>query len=151
LGEESWACHGENGAGRRWPIAQKGADVLILVKLILFLLAVYGFANAIAVLKIGQYIFGHRHCDDKDCKAPGHPREKRKFLGRIPYLGDLFYCPPCIAFWFGVAFSFYVFSPAADFTLVPWKAALTDGFAACGMIWLLHAWSMRTIEGIADI
>lgn len=125
--------------------------MLALVSLILFLFAVYGLSNAIAVLKIGQYIFGLGHCTEKDCKAPGHPREKRKFLGRIPYLGDLFYCPPCLAFWIGMAFSLAVFSPASQFTNVQWKAVITDGLAASGMIWLLHAWAMRTIEGIADI
>lgn len=122
-----------------------------LLSLILFLLAVYGLSNAIAVLKIGRYFLGVGHCTEKECKAPGHPHDKRRFLGRIPYLGDLFYCPPCLGFWIGIAFSVLIFSPASEFTRVQWKSAVTDGLAASGMIWLLHAWAMRTIDGIEEI
>lgn len=123
----------------------------LCVALVLFLLSVYGLSNAIAVLKIGQFIFGKGHCSDTDCKAPNHPKDKRRFLGRVPYFGDLFYCPPCLAFWIGIAFSILVFSPASEFTGISWKSAITDGLAASGMIWLLHAWAMRTIEGIPEI
>jgi hypothetical protein len=50
-----------------------------------------------------------------------------------------------------MAFSVVVFSPASQFTDIRWKAAITDGLAASGMVWLLHAWAMRTIDGIAEI
>ena len=123
----------------------------VLVSLAVFLLAVYGLSNAIAVLKIGRYFLGIGHCTDANCSAPGHPHEKRKFLGRIPYFGDLFYCPPCLAFWLGMAFSLFVFSPSSEFTGIRWKSTVVDGLAASGAIWLLHAWAMRTIEGIPEI
>lgn len=122
-----------------------------MVSLVVFLLAVYGLANAIAVLKIGRYFLGVGHCTDANCSSPGHPHEKRKFLGRIPYFGDLLYCPPCLAFWLGMAFSMCVFSPSSEFTGILWKSTVVDGLAASGAIWLIHAWAMRAIDGIADI
>ena len=104
----------------------------------LFILAVYGLSNAIAVLKIGQFMFGQSHCRKKDCTAPRHPLETRKGLGRIPYLGDLFYCPPCLAFWIGMAASWWIFSPARLLVDIHWKAAVVDGLAASGAVWIIH-------------
>jgi hypothetical protein len=109
-----------------------------LAKAALFILAVYGLSNAIAVLKIGQYFFGIGYCRERDCPSGKHPKDKRRFLGRIPYLGDLFYCPPCLAFWIGMAGSVYIFSPAAEFVGVWWKAMIVDGLAACGAVYLAH-------------
>lgn len=96
---------------------------------LVFAFAVYGLANAVAVLKIGRMIFG--------------TREARKFLGRIPYLGDLFYCPPCVGFWVGMAFSVCLMSAASPFTSVWWKAMLLDGFAASGLVYLAHVTAER--------
>lgn len=137
-------------AGRS-PLQERVLSMRALFGFILFLLSVYGLANAIAVLKIGQFFFGKGFCHEKDCKEPRHPFDKRKFLGRIPYIGELFYCPPCLGFWIGMAFSLLVFSPASEFSPIPWKSTVTDGLAASGAIWLFHAWAMRTIEGIAEI
>lgn len=121
----------------------------ILVGFLLFQFSVYGLACAIAVLKIGQYIFGQGYCFKDDCRDPRHPKELRRLLGKIPYLGDLFYCPPCLAFWIGVAFSRYLFSPASRYVSGPWwQPALVDALAACGISWLLHARVMREIEGL---
>lgn len=102
--------------------------------LALFLLAVYGFANAVAVLKIGRYLVGTAGA--------------RKGVGRIPYLGDLFYCPPCLAFWIGMAFSVWMMSPASNFCPIWWKAMLIDGFAASGSIWLFHITAERLGHGL---
>ena len=98
--------------------------MLQLVQLALFILAIYGLANAIAVLKIGQAVFG--------------THKQRKFLGRIPFMGDLFYCPPCLAFWIGIAFSKWVFSPSKPFVDASWKSLVVDGLAASGVVWLIH-------------
>jgi hypothetical protein len=116
--------------------------------LFIFLMAIYGLANAIAVLKIGQFIFGISHCRKEGCVASRHPRELRKFLGRVPYLGDLFYCPPCLAFWFGMGMSRFVVSPFAFVTDVAWKATVMDGLLASGVVWLLHLFAERLGHGL---
>lgn len=89
-----------------------------LVALGLFLLAVYGVANAVAVLKtrlVFEFLFG-----------------------KIPILKDLIKCPPCIAFWVGLACSRWVLSPASGFCQKWWMAMLVDGFTALAGVWLLH-------------
>lgn len=113
------------------------------IVLFIFIMTVYGLANAIAVLKIGRYVFGISHCRETNCSHARHPKEYRKFLGRIPYLGDLFYCPPCLAFWFGMAFSLIVVSPSAFVTEVAWKATMMDGLLSSGVVWLLHLTAER--------
>lgn len=106
--------------------------------LVVYVMAIFGLATAIAVLKFGQFFFGIGHCPTKDCKAQGHPKELRRFLGRIPYVGDLFYCPPCLAFWFGVGISLAIVSPSRFVIASVWQAAFMDGLLASGAIWLLH-------------
>jgi len=105
-----------------------------LVKLLVFLLAVYGLANAVAVLKIGRYFLG--------------TYKERRFLGRAPFLGDLLYCPPCLAFWIGVACSAWVLSPAGVYVDVRWKALVLDGLAASGAAYLLHLAAERLGHGL---
>lgn len=114
-----------------------------LFSFVLFALAVYGLANAVAVLKIGRFFFGTGYCDEDGCPMPGHPLDKRRFLGRIPYLGDLFYCPPCIAFWIGMLGSWLVMSPAALYVVTSWKAMIVDGLAVSAVAWLLFTWTER--------
>lgn len=121
------------------------------IVLFVFLWAVYGLSNAIAVLKIGRFIFGISHCSKEDCTSTGHPKEFRKFLGRIPYLGDLFYCPPCLAFWFGMAASRLGVSPSAFVTDVPWTATIVDGLLASGVVWMLHLAAERLGHGLRDL
>ncbi len=102
-----------------------GADgIMFFPTITLFLLAVYGISNAIAVLKIGRFFFG--------------TREKRKFLGRIPKVGDLFYCPPCLAFWIGAALSWWWISPASTLMARSWKTPILDGLAASAMVYIIH-------------
>jgi hypothetical protein len=109
-----------------------------LLALLIFVFAVYGLANAIAVLKFGQLFFGIGYCTKEGCDAKGHPKELRVGPGRIPWLGDIFYCPPCLAFWIGMVFSLVVLSPTSVLTPVVWKATVMDGLVASGAIWLLH-------------
>lgn len=115
--------------------------------LFIFLTSVFGLSTAIAVLKIGQHIFGVAYCPKKECSHKDHPKELRRFLGRIPVLGDLFYCPPCLAFWIGTALSALVLSPATLVVHVRWAAAIIDGLMACGVVWLLHATAARLTHG----
>lgn len=97
-----------------------------LVALILFLLAVYGVANAVAILKtrvIFEFLFG-----------------------KIPVLRELIKCPPCIAFWVGMACSCFLLSPASTFCQKWWGAMLIDGFMAVGAVWLLHLKAERLLS-----
>lgn len=100
----------------------------------LFIFSIYGLANAIAVLKIGRYFIG--------------TFENRKFLGRIPYVGDLFYCPPCLAFWIGMGVSRLGLSPAAFVLGIWWKVMIVDGLFASGVIYLLHLVAERLGDGL---
>ncbi len=96
-----------------------------MLSLLVFILAVFGFASAVAVLKVGQFFLG--------------TEKKRKGLGRIPFFGDMFYCPPCLAFWIGMGISLVGLSPSAQVAETGWRAVALDGFLACGAVWLLHA------------
>jgi hypothetical protein len=111
-------------------------------------MSVYGLATAITVLKIGRFIFGQGYCDKKECPDRGHPYELRKFLGRIPYIGDLFYCPPCVAFWVGVIVSAKVVSPAMAVCPVWWQAMILDGLMACGVTWILFLFTKKLERGL---
>lgn len=86
--------------------------------LVLFLLAVYGVANAVVVLKT-RLVF-------------------QRVAGKIWVLRDLIKCPPCVAFWVGIWFSCFYLSPASSFCPQRWVAAIVDGFAGLGAVWLLH-------------
>lgn len=138
---------GGNGGGRPSRGASPGADVLPILACFLFFLSVYGLANAFT-LKIGQFVFGKSRCSKKDCTAPGHPKETRKFLGRIPYLGDLFYCVACLSCWIGMAESAWFLSPASEICPVRWKAIVIDGLAAAGVSWILLVWTERQADGL---
>jgi hypothetical protein len=151
-----------------------------MLTLAVFLLAVYGLANAIAMLKIGVYFFGDpvdevvlgtgakiswKKLADKgefyevlDLRERKWELKKlevdrvlaRKGLGRIPYIGEMFYCPACLSFWIGMATSVWIVSPAVQVCQVWWKAMLLDGFMACAASWLLHVIAMRMTKGIED-
>lgn len=99
-----------------------------MTQLLLFVLATYGLANAVAVLKIGRYFIG--------------TYKFRKGLGRIPYFGDMLYCPPCQAFWYGMACSKWALSPSREYIVAQgqpaWTSVLLDGLVACAVSYLLH-------------
>lgn len=115
---------------------------------VFYLLAVYGLATSIAVLKAGKLI--------------RHPLEalkdlfKGRFLG-MPwrFLAALVNCPPCLSFWIGLAASRWVLSPSYEAVLGRggniWTAAVLDGLAACGTSWVLHTVTMRMCAGIEDV
>jgi hypothetical protein len=118
------------------------------IKWLLFTFAVYGLANAISVLKIGQFIFGIGYCKDKYCVDDGHPKEGRRLLGKIPYLGDLFYCPPCVAFWVGMGMSWLILSPASEVVSLKWQAMVVDGLSASGWVYLIHMTAEKLGHGM---
>lgn len=148
-----------------------------MLTLVVFVLAVYGLANAIAMLKIGVYFFGDPvdqivlkdgtkalwkaltkksidfiEFEDTNGAIRNVRRDdvdrilSRKGLGRIPYLGDMFYCPACLSFWIGMATSAWIASPAGQVCPVTWKAVLLDGLMACGASWLLHLAATRMMK-----
>jgi hypothetical protein len=151
-----------------------------MLTLVIFLLAVYGLANAIAMLKIGVYFFGDPvdelvlsggtriawrslaetgsqiGIEDQNGRQVTFEKTdvkrilRRKFLGRIPYVGEMFYCPACLSFWIGMAASAWVISPAFQVCPVAWKAVLLDGLMACATSWLLHAAAVRMTRGAED-
>lgn len=119
---------------------------------VIFILAVFGLSTAIAVLKIGRMLFGQGYCSKEGCSAPGHPKELRRFLGRLPVIGDLFYCPSCLAAWIGMGISRIAVSPSSVAAPMPWWAAMVlDGLAACGAVWLLHLLAERLSHGLPNI
>lgn len=118
-----------------------------LIGFALFVLAVYGLSNAMAVLKIGQFFFGVSHCKEDGCPAPSHPHDKRRFLGRIPWFGEMFYCPPCLAFWIGMLASQVIMSPAGMFIAIWWKGMIVDGLVASAIAWLLFTWTEKNAVG----
>jgi hypothetical protein len=120
----------------------------VLHMLVIFLLAVYGLANSIAVLKAGKMV--------------RNPLEALSdfwagSLWGLPwrFLTALVKCPPCLSFWIGIAGSWWVLSPSMDFIVAhgkePWVAAIVDGLAACGASWILHVAAMRMCIGIENI
>lgn len=131
-----------------------------MLALVLFTGAAYGLANAFT-LKIGRFFFGEALCDKEGCTASNHPLEKRKGLGRIPYLGEIFYCPPCLAMWIGVGLSLLFFSPTmlavehpalagTAFSSIrhPAQAALVDGLFASGTTWFIHVLAEKNADGL---
>lgn len=123
--------------------------------LAIFLLAVYGLANSIAVLKAGKLV--------------RNPLEALSELWKggvwgLPwrFLSTLVKCPPCLSFWIGAAFSRWALSPSRDLVAAHagaawvgmhamWIAAVLDGLAACGASWILHVAAMRMCVGIEKL
>lgn len=106
-----------------------------MLTFLLFAMAVYGLATALTVLKFGQYFFGTWE------------KGKRKFLGKIPFFGDIFYCPPCISFYLGMAASVWLLSPAYAIVPVWWKAMIVDGLVAVAFSYLAHALAEKLTHG----
>jgi len=99
--------------------------------LVVFIAAVYGLANAIAVLKAGALI--------------------RKAVAKVPVLSDFVKCPPCLSFWIGMAVSAWVLSPASQVCAPGWRPIVIDGLAASGIVWLLHVAAERTAFGLDNL
>lgn len=102
--------------------------LLTMLAFLVFLFSVYGFSNAITVLKFGRSI--------------------RELTSNIPYLGALLKCPACLGFWAGMAVSWQVMSPSAPFVDAAWKAVLADGLAASGFCYIIHVIMEKTGLGL---
>jgi hypothetical protein len=104
--------------------------VLAFFALVVFLLATYGLANAISVLKFGLPI--------------------RKVCKPVPVLGALICCPACIAFWLGLGGSVGALSPSAAVIDIWWKAMVVDGLMASGFTWVVHVLAEKLGHGVVD-
>ena len=113
----------------------------ILTKLVVMVLAVYGLANAIAVLKAGYPI--RTLFETLETKA------RNKWVkGFWGFWRVLFKCAPCLSFWLGMAGSAWVLSITKE--LIPdWRMAMVvDGLIVCGTSWLIHLTAERLGHGL---
>lgn len=100
--------------------------LLIFFAALFYLLAVYGAANAVAVLNFGMFYV--------------HP-----WASRIPVVRHVVKCVACSAGWIGVLVSLVFFSPtmltlvALSIQLPSWKTALIDGAAASAISYVLYS------------
>lgn len=115
-------------------VARHGAlqgGVLTMLTLVIFWMAVYGLANAIAILKVGDPI--------------------RSITNRIPVISHLFHCPTCLSFWIGMAFSAWILSPSSQVCPSSWKTIVLDGLAASGFAYVAHVTMERVGLGLESI
>lgn len=101
-----------------------------MLAFLIFLMACYGFANAVARLKAGLVV--------------------RAIAAPIPVVRFIVKCPACLAFWIGLAVSWWALSPAGPFCDARWKAMLIDGFAACAFVYLADATAEKITQGVPD-
>ncbi len=113
----------------------------ILTRLVILSLAVYGAANAIAVLKVGQPL--RKFLETMELQSKGSVG--KAFWG---FWRTLFKCPPCLSFWIGMAASVWVFSITRSMVAEWWMGMILDGFILCATSWFLHLWAERTGHGL---
>jgi hypothetical protein len=112
-----------------------------MTRLVVVALAVYGAANAIAVLKAGYPI--RTLFETLEIKAKN--KAARGFWG---FWRILFKCPPCLSFWIGMATSVWVISITRSLVAEWWMAMVLDGFIVCGTSWLIHLVAERLGHGL---
>lgn len=113
----------------------------IMTRLVVVSLAVYGVANAIAVLKAGYPI--RTLLETLEIKA------KNKWLKLFwGFWRTLFKCPPCLSFWIGMATSVYVLSITKSMVSEWWMAMVLDGFIVCATSWLIHLVAEKLGHGL---
>jgi len=100
--------------------------LLIFFASVFYLFAVYGAANAVAVLNFGVFYI--------------HP-----WATRIPVVKHVVKCVACCSAWVGVLVSLVFYSPtsltlvALSIQLPQWKTVLVDGAAASAVSYLLYS------------
>jgi len=115
-----------------------------MTKLVLLSLAVYGAANAIAVLKVGHPL--RSFLETREVKSQSG--FGKAFWG---FWRALFKCPPCLSFWIGMAASHWTFSITRGMMPELWLSVVADGFILCATSWLLHLVAERLGHGLVDI
>lgn len=112
-----------------------------LIRFLLVTLAVYGAANAIAVLKAGYPL--RKFLEIMEIQA-----KSKVAKGFWNFWRTLFKCPPCLSFWIGMATSVWVMSISHGLVPEWWMAMVMDGFIVCGTSWLLHVTAERIGHGL---
>lgn len=113
----------------------------IFTRLVVVVLAVYGAANAIAVLKAGHPL--------RILLEKLEIQTRNKYLkGFWTFWRTLFKCPPCLSFWIGMATSVWVLSISRSLVGEWWMAMIVDGFITCGTSWLIHVTAERLGHGL---
>jgi hypothetical protein len=112
-----------------------------MIRLVVMALAVYGLANAIAVLKAGLPL--RTFLETRELQA-----QNKWLKGFWTFWRVLFKCPPCLSFWFGMAGSYWVLSITKGLIAPWWLAMPVDGLIVCATSWLLHLWAERTGHGL---
>jgi len=113
----------------------------ILTKLAILSLAVYGAANAIAVLKAGYPL--RTFLEKMELRSRG-----KVLKGFWAFWKTLFKCPPCLSFWIGMAASTWVLSITRGMVAEVWMATLMDGFILCATSWMFHLVAERIGHGL---
>lgn len=113
----------------------------IVTRLMVLALAVYGLANAIAVLKAGKPL--------RTWLESREIRSRRKWAKWFwQFWGSLFKCPPCLSFWIGMAASTWVLSITSGLIQDRWLVTLSDGFILCATSYFLHLFAERLGHGL---
>lgn len=113
----------------------------IMIRLVVVSLAVYGAANAIAVLKAGQPL--RTLLEILEIKA-----RNKVVRGFWAFWRTLFKCPPCLSFWIGMATSVWVLSITKGLVAEWWMAMGMDGLIVCATSWLLHLVAEKLGHGL---
>lgn len=113
----------------------------IMTRLVVVALAVYGAANAIAVLKAGHPL--RTFLEGMELRA-----KSKVSKGFWAFWRTLFKCPPCLSFWIGMATSVWVISITKGIVAEWWVAMVVDGFIVCGTSWLIHLVAERLGHGL---
>lgn len=116
----------------------------ILVKLVVVSLAVYGLANAIAVLKAGKPIRTFFEFLETSTR--------NSWLKAFwTFWHTLFKCPTCLSFWIGMATSYWVLSITKGLITDGWMVVVADGLILSATSYLLHVTAERLGYGIASL
>lgn len=102
-----------------------------MLTLVIFWMAVYGLANAVAILKVGTPV--------------------RWITDKIPGISHLFHCPTCLSFWIGMAFSLWILSPCSQVCPSSVKTIVMDGLAASAFSYVAHVTMERVGLGLDSI
>lgn len=113
----------------------------IMTRLVVVALAVYGVANAIAVLKAGYPLRKFLETMEIQSKNKG-------LKGFWAFWRTLFKCPPCLSFWIGMAMSVWVLSITRSLIAEWWMAMIVDAFITCATSWLIHLAAERLGHGL---
>lgn len=115
-----------------------------LSKLVFISLAVYGLANAIAVLKAGKpirFFLEYLHLSTRNSWL-------KTFWN---FWSTLFKCPTCLSFWIGMATSYWAVPLTNGLIKEWWLVVIADGLILSATTWILHVVTTRLGYGIDEL